>query len=66
MLDLVMSPYRDVRRDTMMNKIRELQKAGFTKIFVLTPEQSTYVMDKECCRLLGNDFANQYVQVVGF
>ena len=41
MLDLVMSPYRDVRRDTMMNKIRELQKAGFTKIFVLTPEQST-------------------------
>lgn len=66
MLELVLNANRDVRRKAMMDTIREMQAQGISKIYVLTPEQSTYVMDKECCSELGNSFSNQYIQVVGF
>ena len=66
MLELQMGLIRDIRRNRLMEQIKERIGNGLSRIYVLVPEQSTFTMEREVCRLLGNDISNQSVTVVGF
>lgn len=66
MLELQMGLNRDARRRRTMRVIREMQDKGFTRINVLVPEQSTFVMSRDVCAELGNERYNQGVEVLGF
>lgn len=66
MLELQMGTNRDARRRRTMHVIRELQDKGFSRVNILVPEQSTFVMSRDVCRELGNERYNHGVEVMGF
>ena len=66
MIEIQMGLNRDVRRERLMGKIRQLCMDGHERIFLLVPEQSTYVMSREVCRSVGNSLSIGRVEVLGF
>lgn len=67
MLELQMGLNRDCRRERTMRMMKDACMKGDAKrIYLLVPEQSTFAMGREVCRLIGNDVANGRIEVVGY
>lgn len=66
MLTLQMGLNRDTRRGHLMAKIAKARMEGFRRVYVLVSEQSTFIMDREVCRILGNTQRGCRVEVLGF
>ena len=67
MLELQMGLNRDYRRERTMRMMKEACEKGDAKrIYLLVPEQSTFNMGREVCRMIGNDVANGRIEVVGY
>ena len=63
MYNLVMGLNRDKRNLCLMNKIQENLLAGKEKMFLLTPEQTTFVFQRELVRKFGPEVA-LHIEVV--
>lgn len=64
MLEIQLGLNRDKRRARTLNNIREAQAAGAPHVYVLTPEQSTFVLTRDVTNYLDNRCAG--VEVFGF
>lgn len=63
MYNLVMGLNRDKRNLCLMNKIQENLLVGKEKMFLLTPEQTTFVFQRELVRKFGPEVA-LHIEVV--
>ncbi len=63
MLEILMGLNRDKRRLSMMNRIAAAIKDGKTNMFLLTPEQTTFVLQRELVRQFGPEVA-MHIEVV--
>lgn len=57
---------RDKRETTLVNSIKKLSASYAGRIFLLVPEQSTFLYTRSVCAALGNSLSNNRVSVVGF
>ena len=57
---------RSKREATLINSIKNLSETYIGRIFLLVPEQSTFLYSRSICAALGNSLSNNRVSVVGF
>ena len=57
MLELLMGLNRDRRHDCLMNRIATAMQDGKTNMYLLTPEQTTFVFQRELVRRFGPEVA---------
>ena len=57
---------RDKRETTLVNSVKKLSASYAGRIFLLVPEQSTFLYTRSVCAALGNSLSNNRVSVVGF
>lgn len=57
---------RSKRESTLVNSIKNLSVSYAGRIFLLVPEQSTFLYTRSVCAALGNSLSNNRVSVVGF
>ena len=57
---------RSKREATLVNSIKNLSVSYAGRIFLLVPEQSTFLYTRSVCAALGNSLSNNRVSVVGF
>jgi len=66
MLSIQTGLNRAKREATLINAIINLSESYAGRIFLLVPEQSTFLYARSVCAALGNSLSNNRVSVVGF
>lgn len=61
----VLSADRDEGLSYILTAIKEYQKAGVSRMYMLVPEQETHQLTRQVCTALG-DSASRYIEVLGF
>lgn len=65
MMELLMGLNRDRRHDCLMNRIASALQDGKSNMYLLTPEQTTFVFQRELVRRFGPGVALQ-IEVIDF